>query len=1239
MAKNSLVIVGLAIVLCAAFSATLVGAQLEEIRIEISSRHLGPVTHVDISKDGRQILTAGRGFAKVWDKKSGAQLGALRYEGGLAMFLDSEVMLVNSNEILYWDFKTSEIQTQKLSQSLFAPSKKEKGRVWTGHSNSISSAEFCSRHSLLLLGWANGRITCHSTKNRIVSNSWEVDAHSEAVSCVAISDDGKRFISGSLDDRLRIANTSNPKNPVTEIAKHKKGVDHGILATTISANGDLAASAGTNGDLFLWRISKTDAKHVGTFLGHNGSKVHAFNKVYSVAIAPDQSLVVSGGNDQMIRVWSVSARKEVKSIPVSESVKKTWIQTPNSILCLRFFNDSNTVLAGLESGIAILVDVNSGHILQTFGQGEPERRDVRATLSHDLKQLVTFGSSSTIDLWDLQGRATLRRLSGHKGKVLCAEFLETGNELVSGASDRTVRTWNLSSGRSKVVASHPGPVHSISISSDSQLIATGSPGYLDSGGAVLVHDLQTGREEHRYFSKRRHQNTVEFVPNSKKLMISNIDALRMLNLDSELFEREFKWKAGSLGGQVVRDFALFPDGRKVFGLETDSFTEMRSKLWTFNGEPSRDIPVDGSCVAVGPQGRLAAICSGDDANGRTIALVRLDKSGFPTSNTNQSAKINSVEFDKSGRVLVSSGADGVVKFWKINNSKSSSSLDLLCNLVQSGETWLITNPSNQFETILMRKDLFSEASWVVKSDPTRPLPIEIFSRDYFEPNLLGRILAGEKIPAPRTGVSKLNRVQPEIEKPIVKIVGDVAFVKLRVRATGNKDTFGEGKEVRTLETNAYDLRLFRDGQLVWQYPSPDKEPNLELSITTYEQLEKWRSAFKIVSENRRNVMVAAGDGWYEHTLTIPLPRHRPTDMKVEFSTYCFNKDRVKSKTRSTTVDLAKCEGKVECKAYIICMGVNASENRKLDLRFAADDAEAVQRELKSALGNDYTVFPKESTLISQYKGKRSEGLVDRSKVTATKRNLKTVLALLSGGSPTDEELNELPEQFRNLPKCTPDDLVIIYASTHGFTDPKTGMFYLFPYDVGAKGKGSENGVLKNCISSSELSRWLRDVDAAQHVLILDTCMSEGAVKSAGSEFKPGPFGSRGLGQLAYDKAMIVLAASQSDECAISHKNLKHGLLTYTLLQGLGALDKQQESPIISKFKEELTLDRLFQYAVDETENVYFAANAEGSGFVTNNEPWKQESKKELSKNWGTFARSTQKPVLYNHSNKKILLKK
>lgn len=66
------------------------------------------------------------------------------------------------------------------------------------------------------------------------------------------------------------------------------------------------------------------------------------------------------------------------------------------------------------------------------------------------------------------------------------------------------------------------------------------------------------------------------------------------------------------------------------------------------------------------------------------------------------------------------------------------------------------------------------------------------------------------------------------------------------------------------------------------------------------------------------------------------------------------------------------------------------------------------------------------------------------------------------------------------------------------------------------------------------------------IMIVDACHSAAAIE--GSDFKPGPMGSRGLGQLSYDKGMKILTATQADNVALENNLIKQGLLTYALVQ-------------------------------------------------------------------------------------------
>ena len=120
-----------------------------------------------------------------------------------------------------------------------------------------------------------------------------------------------------------------------------------------------------------------------------------------------------------------------------------------------------------------------------------------------------------------------------------------------------------------------------------------------------------------------------------------------------------------------------------------------------------------------------------------------------------------------------------------------------------------------------------------------------------------------------------------------------------------------------------------------------------------------------------------------------------------------------------------------------------------------------------------------------------------------------------------------------------------FFATHGETD-REGRFYLFPPNTGTSSELNQD-LLAHAISSDDLSDWIRDIFAGDIVLILDVCHSGAAV---GTGFKPGPFGNRGLGQLAYDKGMRILAATQADNEAQGITEKREGFLTFALWQGI-----------------------------------------------------------------------------------------
>lgn len=552
--------------------------------------------------------------------------------------------------------------------------------------------------------------------------------------------------------------------------------------------------------------------------------------------------------------------------------------------------------------------------------------------------------------------------------------------------------------------------------------------------------------------------------------------------------------------------------------------------------------------------------------------------------------IKTAGFLINGSLVVTGGVDGTTRIWETGTGKE------LCRLIyiRNGD-WVVMAADGRFDTDNL-EDL-EGLNWVMSDDPLRGLPPEIFMRGYYEPGLLPRLLrctemnnCGKEFKSVKD-IAKLNRVQPVVRISDVSAPDADGYVKVTVEASKGEGRYLVNGNETKRSTGAYDVRLFRDGQIVGSWPddsgqklqqetSRHSEEGLNTEQGFVRELQGWRQATEVKPDKDMRVDSKTG------MMTLPpirvkLPQAKDAS-QIEFTAYAFNEDRIKSETarwqwsEELKAKLPKAHP-VKPRAYIIAVGVNAYENPDFNLKFAADDARQMSQVISHQLqisGQYSEVVP--ITLVSDYETKDCQKAVTVKQ--ATKDNFRVVLQVL-GGNNTERSLLSGIENADRLQKATPDDLLLIMYSSHGYADA-SGNFYFIPYDTGAgAGKVFTDSVRQHSISSEELSLWLRDVDAGQMVMIVDACHSAAAI--AGQDFKPGPMGSRGLGQLAYDKGMRILTATQTDNVAWEYPSLKQGMLTYALLHDgieAGQADHNKDKTI--------TLGEWLEYGVDRVPKLY-----------------------------------------------------
>ena len=254
--------------------------------------------------------------------------------------------------------------------------------------------------------------------------------------------------------------------------------------------------------------------------------------------------------------------------------------------------------------------------------------------------------------------------------------------------------------------------------------------------------------------------------------------------------------------------------------------------------------------------------------------------------------------------------------------------------------------------------------------------------------------------------------------------------------------------------------------------------------------------------------------WRDGPLDGPCTRHEARvaapagPSTVRIGAYAFDRREVKSETVEVVVDNPRRDIEPRRRAFVLDIGVDEYEDPSIPpLTYAVADALAMNRSLRYLRGYDV----------------HSVVLAEGADAPATRANLRDALATISGHLRGSAR----PRWARELEPSGPDDLVIVTFAGHGVA--RGDVFHLL----------LEDGE----VPEGELETWLRPIVAHDFALVIDAC---NAGASVGESFKPGPLSSRGFGQLAYDKGMLVLAASQSDEVALESDDLKQGLVTFAL---------------------------------------------------------------------------------------------
>jgi len=271
-----------------------------------------------------------------------------------------------------------------------------------------------------------------------------------AVQAIAFSRDGKILASDRDDGTILLWGLEGmPQIKPIGALPGKSAVS----AIAISRDGKILASVSRSDDqIKLWQMD------TGKLLG----QIAANEGIVSLAISPEQKIVVTGSRDTTVKLWNLS----------NGTRKLTFKWNSGWVNAVAISPDQQTLVAGTESGTIHIVDLNALKEKQSLKNGSLPVESVAFT--PDGKTLAS-SHGREINLWNLATGQRKSTMPGHIAEIKAIAISPDGKILASGSADKSIKIWDLHT--SQLLATlnnHESEVKAIAFSPDGKILASSS---------------------------------------------------------------------------------------------------------------------------------------------------------------------------------------------------------------------------------------------------------------------------------------------------------------------------------------------------------------------------------------------------------------------------------------------------------------------------------------------------------------------------------------------------------------------------------------------------------------------------------------------------------------------------------------------------------------------------------------------------------------------------------------------
>ncbi len=435
--------------------------------------HTEAITSICLSGDGRWALSASLDRTiRLWRTETGCCLRTFKAHAGpvRSVYLDGDgrwALSTGADRTLrFWNLELLSDESRRfLSTTVLChvTSSEEAGKAQAQFAKLCQKARQAAQagdygqaleliyQARALPGYEVGRevldlwsLAGGHCRRKYLLDAWCVqtfEGHTKDVHAAALSTDGRRVVSGSWDNTVKVwaADTGQCTATLNDHTDSVRGV-------SLDATGNLALSASWDKTLRLWDLAAGEC--LGLLAGHG-------NCVTSVDLSADGSRAVSGSWDRSVRLWDVAQRRCLQSFDGHTAPVNAVALSPDGCL----------VLSGSEDKTIRLWEVAGGRCLHTL-----EGHDDRVTavcFSSDGRWAMSASKDWTLKLWNIATGDCVRTFKGHHGAVHAVFLSFDGHWAFSGGKDKTVRLWEVATGSCvHAFEGHAGSVWAVALTPD-----------------------------------------------------------------------------------------------------------------------------------------------------------------------------------------------------------------------------------------------------------------------------------------------------------------------------------------------------------------------------------------------------------------------------------------------------------------------------------------------------------------------------------------------------------------------------------------------------------------------------------------------------------------------------------------------------------------------------------------------------------------------------------------------------